>query len=434
MGSEAAYTVHLNKSPREAIHAQVDGIVFWYVPQNDAEAGMSALLRGFQDEYRNTLSELERQKALAFFRSMGPGCPAAEETIAVTVGSHTNFLQLQYAWVQSFPVVWVQNITVDRNALLQDHFQRNGVTGAFTREAFAEQLAHRPKTGTLAVVRVDQLDHVNDALGSLAGDRVLREQAKTLSALLREGELLGRYGGAEFLLYLTQASREVLEERLRIICTLLTRSIGPEVTVFAHLGAVHLGGETGTFDELYEKARLALRSIRWKGEGDCFIYTPELRALQGPVPDVMPRSASDSRIFVRTFGYFDVFVDGEPVHFQGGQAKELMALLVDRRGGYVSSNEAIACLWEDEPANKTTLARLRKVAMRLKNSLEDAGIQDILQSKSGERRVVPEKFQCDYYEFLEKGARSGMVFPGTYMTNYSWAESTLANLAPENEE
>ena len=38
-------------------------------------------------------------------------------------------------------------------------------------------------------------------------------------------------------------------------------------------------------------------------------------------------------IFIRTFGYFDVFVDGVPILFRSEKAKELLALLVDRRGG-----------------------------------------------------------------------------------------------------
>lgn len=52
------------------------------------------------------------------------------------------------------------------------------------------------------------------------------------------------------------------------------------------------------------------------------------------------------RIFIRTFGYFDVFVNGSPILFRSEKAKELLALLVDRRGGYVSSSEAISILWK----------------------------------------------------------------------------------------
>ena len=39
------------------------------------------------------------------------------------------------------------------------------------------------------------------------------------------------------------------------------------------------------------------------------------------------------RIVIRTFGYFDIFVDGETIPFSCKKAKELLALLVDRMGG-----------------------------------------------------------------------------------------------------
>ena len=42
------------------------------------------------------------------------------------------------------------------------------------------------------------------------------------------------------------------------------------------------------------------------------------------------------RIVIRTFGYFDIFVDGETIPFSCKKAKELLALLVDRRGGFVT--------------------------------------------------------------------------------------------------
>ena len=103
-----------------------------------------------------------------------------------------------------------------------------------------------------------------------------------------------------------------------------------------------------------------------------------------------------------------------------------MALLVDRRGGYLSSAEAIAYLWENEPANQLTLTRLRKVAMYLKRSLEEAGVADIIEFRGSMRRIVPERVQCDYYDFLLREGEAS--FPGNYMSNYSWAESTLANL------
>ncbi len=134
-------------------------------------------------------------------------------------------------------------------------------------------------------------------------------------------------------------------------------------------------------------------------------------------------------VTIRTFGYFDVFVGDKPIAFSNKKSKELLALLVDRRGGYITSEEAIGFLWEDEPANSVTFARYRKVALRLKNTLEEYGIPDIVESVDGKRRIVTENVRCDLYDYLSGKEDYSQLFKGSYLTNYSWGEITLGELA-----
>lgn len=134
-------------------------------------------------------------------------------------------------------------------------------------------------------------------------------------------------------------------------------------------------------------------------------------------------------VVIRTFGYFDVFVNGKAIAFRNKKSKELFALLVDRRGGYVTSEEAIGYLWEDESANPVTLARYRKVALRLKNILEEYGIVDVVETVEGKRRIVTENVKCDLYDYLSGKDEYLQLFKGSYLTNYSWAENTLAELS-----
>ncbi len=135
------------------------------------------------------------------------------------------------------------------------------------------------------------------------------------------------------------------------------------------------------------------------------------------------------RIKIRTFGYFDIFVDGRPIAFRSQKSKELFALLVDRRGGFVSSEEAISFLWEDEPISPVTLSRYRKVALRLKNILEEYGIADAVETVDGKRRIVTERVECDLYNYLSGKEEYSQLFKGSYLTNYSWGETTLAELS-----
>lgn len=146
-------------------------------------------------------------------------------------------------------------------------------------------------------------------------------------------------------------------------------------------------------------------------------------------PDEKSNLPENRTVSIRTFGYFDVFVGDKPIAFRNKKAKELFALLVDRKGGYVTSEEAISFLWEDETVNTVTLSRYRKVALRLKNTLEEYGISDVIESVDGKRRIVQEKVRCDLYNYLSGKEEYAQLFKGSYLTNYSWGETTLGELS-----
>ena len=154
-----------------------------------------------------------------------------------------------------------------------------------------------------------------------------------------------------------------------------------------------------------------------------------LYSVENTKPSEKKTLPENRTVSIRTFGYFDVFVGDKPIAFRNKKSKELLALLVDRKGGYVTSEEAIGFLWEDEPANTVTLSRYRKVALRLKNTLEEYGISNIVESVDGKRRIVMEKVQCDLYNYLSGQEEYAQLFKGSYLTNYSWGETTLGELA-----
>ena len=137
----------------------------------------------------------------------------------------------------------------------------------------------------------------------------------------------------------------------------------------------------------------------------------------------------DKDIYIQTFGHFRVFVDGRPVAFNHAKSEELLALLVDNRGGYVSSAESVSFLWEGETANKVTLSRFRKVAMRLSEILEEYGIADIVEKSGRSRRIETDLVRCDLFDYLSGDEKSKNLFKGSYLREYSWGEITLAELS-----
>lgn len=130
-------------------------------------------------------------------------------------------------------------------------------------------------------------------------------------------------------------------------------------------------------------------------------------------------------VFVRTFGHFDIFVEGKPVVFRSPKEKELVALLVDRNGGTVTPEEAITCLWEDELVSERTLNRYRKLCQRTKRTLGHYGLSGLIEESRGVRSFNRSMVTCDYYEMMAGNEQYSRMFGGSYLSNYSWAESTL---------
>lgn len=136
------------------------------------------------------------------------------------------------------------------------------------------------------------------------------------------------------------------------------------------------------------------------------------------------RAENGSAVDVVTFGFFDVYHNGKAVFFSSKKAKELLAVIVDRKGGYVSSADGAAILWPDEEDGPCLRSRFRKVAMLLTQTLAENGIEDILEVVHGKRRIVPEKINCDFFDYLQNKNENGTIFPGVYMQSYAWGEVT----------
>ena len=303
---------------------------------------------------------------------------------------------------------------------------------ALALDDFLEKFSKRPHQGFLAAFHVNGMEQINNVLGVRRGDQVMRDMAMTLSALLQSGDFMGRMPGAEYIVFFNTQDEALLNERLKILCRVLTQPLEQDITVTVSIGLVPVAPDENSFEELYKNIQIALHSIYSHEESEYAVYRAEMLQKQSDALFMLPdRAGDDCRVFIRTFGAFDVFVDGHPISFCGAQAKELLELLVNRKGGYLNSSEAISYLWEDEPSSKLVLTRLRKVALRLKRSLEDVGISDIIEYQGGLRRIVPERVRCDYYEYLRQEEKSS--FPRHYMSGYSWSEETLASMISETE-
>ena len=101
---------------------------------------------------------------------------------------------------------------------LSDRANRDGLTGVLNRTTFlnlaTEDLARlrlRPATATLILADLDNFKDVNDSYGHPTGDEVLQDFAASCTDRIRSTDLVGRYGGEEFIIFLPGADPERAE-------------------------------------------------------------------------------------------------------------------------------------------------------------------------------------------------------------------------------
>jgi diguanylate cyclase (GGDEF)-like protein len=152
---------------------------------------------------------------------------------------------------------------------------KTGLLNAATweREASAE-VARAVRTSSplaVALLDLDRFKRINDTYGHLAGDEVLRTIADTMSAVLREYDLAGRFGGEEFVMLLPQtrapdAFRIADRVRAHIARLPIVTPAGEPVSVTVSIGVAALdAGSSRELPELLAAADAALYRAKASG-------------------------------------------------------------------------------------------------------------------------------------------------------------------------
>ncbi|MBX3532114.1 MAG: GGDEF domain-containing protein [Rhizobiaceae bacterium] len=107
------------------------------------------------------------------------------------------------------------------HARLAEKARRDDMTGMLNREAFFDEMDCARRAfgrGTLLIVDADNFKQVNDNWGHLTGDAALLEICDAIKRAVRSDDIVGRIGGEEFAVYLTDADHResmIAAERIR---------------------------------------------------------------------------------------------------------------------------------------------------------------------------------------------------------------------------
>ncbi|WP_334115702.1 response regulator [Ligilactobacillus sp.] len=130
---------------------------------------------------------------------------------------------------------------------------------------------------------------------------------------------------------------------------------------------------------------------------------------------------SSDKLVVKCFGNFEVFVNGKPLKFERTKTKEMLAYLIDRKGGIVSSSDIRKVLWDKTDQSANSSSYFQKVKKDLVTTLKKAGVGDVLVTSWNKYSINTDNVSCDYYAYLNDRPDGIRAYNGEYMNQYDWA-------------
>jgi diguanylate cyclase (GGDEF)-like protein len=176
------------------------------------------------------------------------------------------------------------NRTAEAMADTHDRATMDRLTNVYNRQALLSELFTEVERASrydrplcVAFVDIDHFKLVNDNHGHEVGDQVLRGVARILAGNLRTSDIIGRYGGEEFMLILTETNVEegtVLAEKLRTLVEREPFAVdgNTNLSVTISIGIVGGVGQQLRMETLVRDADAAMYSAKSLGRNQTYIF------------------------------------------------------------------------------------------------------------------------------------------------------------------
>lgn len=168
---------------------------------------------------------------------------------------------------------------------LEQANRTDGLTGVFNRHYWQQQLGYEIQRAqryqhplSLLLFDLDKFKDLNDQYGHLGGDFVLIELSKLISTLLRDTDLLGRYGGEEFGIILPDTGLAGAVQVANRICDTVAqhKMLFNQQNIKATVSIGVVSYYDQTVDELIQRADIALYCAKRQGRNRAVAYEPAL--------------------------------------------------------------------------------------------------------------------------------------------------------------
>ncbi|WP_298939370.1 diguanylate cyclase [uncultured Psychromonas sp.] len=159
----------------------------------------------------------------------------------------------------------------------------DGLTQLYNRshweKRFVDEIERVDRYGgqvSLIMFDMDHFKHINDQYGHLYGDEVLRQVSKRCIETLRSADIIGRYGGEEFIVFLPETNLEetalVAEKLRKKISDFPICYDSIELPISISIGFTASNGEKNNTHKMLTEADIALYKAKENGRNQCVNY------------------------------------------------------------------------------------------------------------------------------------------------------------------
>lgn len=189
---------------------------------------------------------------------------------AVEIGMLADATLLALALAYQFRVIQEGRIRAEELA------QLDPLTGLNNRRAFYDKTSalwstalRNGRNASVMLMDIDSFKHINDTHGHAHGDQVLLAIAEKLKSSIRQGDVLARWGGEEFIVFMPETNPQeakILAERLRTeIADIRVANPVGETAFTASFGVAQKGSQHTTLDALIASADNLLYQSKQQG-------------------------------------------------------------------------------------------------------------------------------------------------------------------------
>lgn len=145
-----------------------------------------------------------------------------------------------------------------------------------TTEEFIKNELKRTTVGALLMIDVDDFKSINDRLGHLFGDEFLKQFATTVKSVFRESDIVGRYGGDEFFVFLNHANTSVAVSKGKAILEKVAQIKVPQIGhVRSSIGVSAVTPDNRDYRQLVKQADSALYQAKNRGKNCIILFDPD---------------------------------------------------------------------------------------------------------------------------------------------------------------